>query len=91
MTNEEAKKLPHGLYIIKWDSGGYSLASVGYDREGNWWFAPCNWTSGSTPDCWEWVEEARMLHKNPTSYDVDVFERLWSSATQVMEKQACDA
>lgn len=40
---EEYKKLPHGIYKIYWKSGGSSLASIGYDRFGKKWMAPCNW------------------------------------------------
>lgn len=40
-----------GLYKIHWkaEAGGkVSYASVGNSRNGERWFAPANWTSGST-------------------------------------------
>ncbi len=43
MTQREAKKLAHGLYVLEWKDGGYSLASVGSDSAGRRWFAPTNW------------------------------------------------
>lgn len=51
MTIEEIQSLKHGLYVINWakdHGGGQSLASVGSERDGRRWFAPTNWTSGST-------------------------------------------
>lgn len=57
------KGLLHGFYEIYWKSGGSSLASVGYDREGNNWMAPVNWTSGSTID-WGMVSSYKLLLAN---------------------------
>lgn len=57
------KNLIHGLYEIYWFGGGSSLASVGYDRQGNTWYAPCNWVSGSTTD-WTHVKAYRMIVPN---------------------------
>lgn len=47
MTTDEASKLPHGLYRLRWKEGGSSLASVGSTYDGTRWFAPCNWTAAS--------------------------------------------
>jgi hypothetical protein len=44
MNQQDAKKLPHGLYRIYWKQGGSSLASMGSCYNGDRWFAPCNWT-----------------------------------------------
>jgi len=66
MTVEEIKKLNTGLYIILWkasEGGGFSLASVGRDREGNPWIAPTNWSSGSTTreDSLEKIEKMLLV------------------------------
>ena len=47
MTKREAKKLPDGLYEIYWKRGGMSLAAKGETGDGDVWFAPCNWITGS--------------------------------------------
>ena len=47
MTNEDARKLPLGLYRITWKAdcgGGESLAAVGQRDNGERWLAPCNWS-----------------------------------------------
>jgi hypothetical protein len=50
MTQEQAKKLPHGLYRIFWKEGGSSLAALGSTHSGRRWIAPCNWTSSDEGD-----------------------------------------
>lgn len=45
MNKKDLQKLTHGVYKIKWKSGGSSLASIGYDGTGKNWFAPCNWVN----------------------------------------------
>jgi hypothetical protein len=40
----DPQKLDFGVYRIYWNTGGYSLASVGQTANGTIWFAPCNWT-----------------------------------------------
>jgi len=74
------KGLKHGFYEIGWETGGSSLASVGFDREGNNWMAPCNWTSGETID-WSGVKwyllvlenDYKKKTKNIASYNQKVF------------------
>lgn len=44
MTQEQVKKMPHGLYRVYWKEGGYSLASMGSCYDGSRWICPCNWT-----------------------------------------------
>lgn len=63
----KVKGMKQGLYEIYWTSGGSSLASVGYDREGYNWMAPCNWTSGSSTDSWANVKAVKMIV--PNDYD----------------------
>jgi len=60
------KGLKHGIYEIYWQSGGSSLAAVGFDREGNNWMAPVNWTSGVTID-WDGVSAYKLLIENDYS------------------------
>lgn len=45
MTEDEVSNLRSGIYQIFWDSGGYSLASVGVTRTGGKWLAPINWVA----------------------------------------------
>jgi hypothetical protein len=47
MTNEQARGLELGLYLVKWTDGTTSLASVGQLSNGERWLAPCNWTGKS--------------------------------------------
>ena len=49
-----------GLYKIYWNSGGHSVASVGYDACGNRWFAPTNWVSGHSYN-WGGVKEIELI------------------------------
>lgn len=44
---QEILRPPTGLYRIYWESGGSSLASIGYTRDGKAWFAATNWINGS--------------------------------------------
>ena len=48
MTHEEASKLNHGLYVLFWKTGGYSLVAVGSLHDGTRWFAATNWTGQTT-------------------------------------------
>lgn len=53
MTNEEAKALPLGLYLLTWETGGESLAAVGQLYDGARWYAPVNWTTGHAGERFE--------------------------------------
>lgn len=63
------KGLKHGIYEIYWNSGGSSLAAVGYDSNGNNWIAPCNWCGGDS-ECkmgttdWSIVKAYKILIEN---------------------------
>lgn len=67
---EQQKGLKHGAYIIVWEEGGASIASIGHTHDGTNWFAPCNWTSkdnekpivASTQ--WEQVRSIRLIMAN---------------------------
>lgn len=65
MTQEEAKKLSHGLYRISWKEGGASLAAVGSLYDGTRWFAPTNWTNQSTEGIastsWRMVDYVELI------------------------------
>jgi len=52
MNQRQIRKLGHGIYLLKWKSGGDSLASVGSDYTGRRWFAPTNWIAGIP--CFDW-------------------------------------
>jgi len=61
MTKEEAQKVPHGLFVIRWkEDGGESLASVGSNSEGHRWFAPTNWINVPWFD-WDDVESVERI------------------------------
>lgn len=65
MIKKQTKKLILGLYRVYWKSGGSSLASIGQDRFGCRWIAPCNWLSDDrglvgTLD-WEDVKYVRLI------------------------------
>jgi len=44
MTPEQLRGTQVGVYRLYWYSGGYSLASVGRNRNGDYWHASANWT-----------------------------------------------
>lgn len=62
-------KMKLGLYKVFWKSGGYSLASIGQDHDGNLWVAPCNWTGKNLDgkvnvaftDQWENISHVRLI------------------------------
>jgi hypothetical protein len=63
MKGEDIKVF--GLYRLYWNSGGFSLASVGGLHNGTRWFAPANWTSpdpGGVVCCdWDKIERAELV------------------------------
>lgn len=64
MTNEESRKLPNGIYLLRWIDDllvgdyAYTLAAVGRDAAGNVWYAPTNWIAGLPCFDWSRVAEA---------------------------------
>lgn len=60
MNQRQVKDLPHGLYILYWKTGGYSLASVGSDASGRRWFAPTNWITVPGFD-WRMVKSTALI------------------------------
>jgi len=48
VNKERVKKLKVGLYVVKWKSGGSSVASIGVCENGDKWIAPCNWVFPSS-------------------------------------------
>ena len=48
MTKKQINKLKFGCYRVWWKSGGYSVASLGFFRDGTRWLAPSNWITFPT-------------------------------------------
>jgi len=44
-ANLKFNDCPLGLYRVYWESGGSSLAAIGFDSKGDRWIAPTNWLS----------------------------------------------
>ena len=70
MTKEETDKLPYGLYLVHWKSGGASLCAVGGKYNGDRWICCSNWTSDTdrgTDGCgealWEEVDKVGLICK----------------------------
>lgn len=61
----DPQQLDHGLYILYWKSGGFSLAAVGSLHSGERWFAATNWVAvGPTSIAstgWDLVESAELV------------------------------
>lgn len=84
MKKAEVQQLVAGLYEIHWKKkhgGKKSLAAIGYNKHGNMWFLPCNWTAGDDPNkgdvCFKWnyvkkVVLIRSLH-SPTFDQTGVY------------------
>lgn len=68
MTNEEAKKLPNGVYKIYWQKGhGKSVAAIGRDSQGNVWIQAANWVStNAVIDYWQNVDRVEMIKQSKT-------------------------
>lgn len=60
MNQKLLKGLPHGIYRLYWTAGGSSVASVGQDDEGDYWFAPTNWIAVPSFD-WRNVEQLLLI------------------------------
>ncbi len=52
-----------GVYWIYWKGGGRSVASVGQDQAGRYWYAPANWLSVPWLD-WSKVERVELIQEN---------------------------
>lgn len=69
------KGLKHGVYRIFWNTGGKSVASIGYTHDGTNWFAPCNWTSESNDKPivastdWKDVDRIELIEENDYERD----------------------
>ena len=66
MTREEVQKLAHGLYVLLWKEGEFSLASVGSLYNGDRWFAPTNWVGEggmkvAHGEAWEDVKKVQLF------------------------------
>lgn len=64
MSDDEARRLPNGLYRLHWAEGGHSLAAVGRLRDGTPWYAPTNWVTVPWMD-WSLVARAVPLVSAP--------------------------
>lgn len=71
MSDEEVRKLKHGLYVIFWDgapshpifpflTGGISVAAVGSNSAGAHWYAPTNWIHVPSFD-WGCIKSVRLI------------------------------
>jgi len=59
--------IPHGLYKIYWKTGGHSLASMGFLKNGCTWIACANWIN----------EEKARLHDHIETIDsLELIERV---------------
>jgi len=60
VTDEDARKLPNGIYLIHFYGGGQTLAAVGKSGDGSSWLACVTWNN---PDAsvWDLVERAEIL------------------------------
>lgn len=58
MTQNEVKRLHHGLYKLYWKQGKSSFVAVGSDEAGNRWFMPTNWISETV--CKDWTMVRRV-------------------------------
>lgn len=62
---EKEKPIKPGLYRVHWKSGGTSLAAVGVNREGRFWFAPTNWVGpGDLKDHMKSIERLEPIAVN---------------------------
>lgn len=56
MTKKEVDELRVGIYRVFWESGGYSITSVGVTRNGGRWLAPTNWVAPTVEqDIWSGI------------------------------------
>jgi hypothetical protein len=66
MLKREANKLPCGLYILHWKSGGESMAAVGSLNNGDRWFAACDCVRATTAEVasadWHLVARAELVY-----------------------------
>ncbi len=74
MNQADVANLEHGVYLVRWKSGGASVASVGSLHSGERWLAPANWTSSDeggvfSAKHWDDVESMTPIALNP--YDGD--------------------
>ena len=100
MTENEVAEVGHGLYVLNWKGGGYSLAAVGTNANGLRWYAPTNWIGVPSFDwepvhsvirlCWrEWVERERVIMLTSVPDDPDTAAALdWAGAGPTPEQLA---
>lgn len=77
MTRAEVDQLDHGLYVLTWKSGGFSLAAVGSLHDGTRWFAATNWTSPSEAGiaCTDWqevIKATRVVSRTRSSFTLQL-------------------
>lgn len=73
METLERRGMTHGVYVLRWKTGGESLASVGSDEWGRNWFAPSNWLywpgmTGMPAFDWMPVESCELIAAHGASY-----------------------
>lgn len=66
MTQENAKKLPNGVYRVYWKTKygkGISVAAIGETHSGSKWLAPANWLApGNLPE-WDQIDHIELIEK----------------------------
>lgn len=76
MTQQEARQLQLGVYVLLWNSGGHSVVSVGENDYGDRWFAPTNWVGGIPCFQWDIVGSAVLLATQYNDPNVDAIVSL---------------
>jgi hypothetical protein len=66
MTQEEANKLKHGVYVLYWTYAQkypYSLGAIGNDIRGDNWFMPVNWGSTQCSKDWDAILRVELIEE----------------------------
>jgi hypothetical protein len=53
--------MKHGIYLLRYKSGGFSVAAVGYLSDGRNWWAATNYTNKTVCADWSAVESASLV------------------------------
>jgi hypothetical protein len=74
MTEEEARDLTDGVYLVVWlaDTSRHSVAAIGHNASGRPWLSPANWVSGYHFDQWVFVRSVRLLARHDGTYATEL-------------------
>ncbi len=64
-----------GIYRLYWKDGGMSVAAVGQNESGDFWYAPADWTSGIPCFDWDKVAVIKQVTSHQTQIMADKNER----------------